>query len=516
MSMTLRSTLVLATAAGILAGLPAVAGPGDDEEREIEFSADMAMPAVRMKARFGATPGGAQDIGYFRDRVKDGEIPLPEVFTPEGLFSEHDLPLPDADCDRLLCTVTAAAPATLAVQEDVRWMGQIGFSSGLDPETFRRPPVNVVAVVDQSCSMGGQPIEMVRDSLDAMVGQLDDGDQLSIVLYGSGVFTHLEPTRDRKTMKQAIASIAIDGSTNMEAGMLHGFELARNTRKTFDGATRVMLFTDERPNVGNTHADGFMAIAERGSEDGIGMTTFGAGVQFGAELATKISSVRGGNLFFFEDRETMQETFEEDFDTFVTELAYDLELTVRPEPGLKIAGLYGIPGDAVEWEGDALKVSVKTVFLSKERGGIYVGFARDPDARAVTPATGDPLGSATMGYIAKDGPVEPATMAFSLVDPANVPLGLARGHLLVDEATTLKRATMLHHRENDQPGAYRLVHALGERLRASGDPGLKDEITLVDALDATLAKRAGFEGEARFRHEPHEISGLPVLVTGGR
>ena len=42
-----------------------------------------------------------------------------------------------------------------------------------------------------------------------------------------------------------------------------------------------------------------MAIAH--SREGVGLTTIGVGVQFGAELATKISSVRGGNLYFIRD-----------------------------------------------------------------------------------------------------------------------------------------------------------------------------------------------------------------------
>ncbi|MCB9677455.1 MAG: VWA domain-containing protein [Alphaproteobacteria bacterium] len=489
--------------------LVAVAGGPDDDEDMIEFSAPS--PSFgRMKASFGATPGGAQDIGYFRDRAKHGEIPLPEVITPEGLFSEHDLPLPDGDCDRLLCTVTAAGEARLLAQDDVRWLGQIGFASGLTPETYHRPPLNLVAVVDQSCSMSDQPIDMVKQSLDAMVGQLGDDDQLSIVLYGSGVTTHLSPTRDRAAMRRAIEGIHIDGSTNMEAGLLHAFEIARSSRRSFDGATRVMLFTDERPNVGNTHAEGFMGIAEAGSKDGIGMTTFGVGVQFGAELATKISSVRGGNLFFFPDAPTMREKFAEDFDTFVTELAYDLELEVKPAPGTRIAGIYGIPGDAVEWGKDgSLVVSVKTVFLSKDRGGIYVGFAPSGDL----PVKGRALGTATLGYTARDGAVEPATMGFTLAKGAE-PVGLTRGRLLVDEATTLKKVAMLHHRENDQVGAYQLVSALGDRFRAAGDPDLGKELELIEALEGTLAKLAGYAGESGDGvSERDEVSGLPILVT---
>ena len=476
----------------------AALGSEREEKLMIEFSAP----------RFSVTAGGAQDVRYFRDRVADGGIPLPEVFTPEGLLSEHDLPIPSAPCDRLLCVDTAAADARLLAQDEVRWLGQIGFGTHLTPATFQRPPLNLVAVVDQSCSMTG-PIELVRSGLTAMVNELHDGDQLSIVLYGSGVTTHLAPTQDRRAMQQAIASIAIDGSTNMEAGMLRGFELARETRRSFDGTTRLMLFTDERPNVGNTDAGGFMALARAGSHAGIGMTTVGVGVQFGAELASAVSSVRGGNLYFFGDEPTLLKEINEGFDTWVTELAYDLELVVTPAPGTRVAGIYGVPGDAVEFRGTDLVVHVETLFLSRDAGAIYVGFAPTGNL----PLTSDRLGSVRLSYTARDGEVTPRSTDF--VRSSEVPLGLARGRLLVDEATALKQATLLHHRQNDQAGAYQLVHALADRLRADRDPTLDPERTLVERLEQTLAAASGRGEPTQTASGRSEVSGLPMLVTGG-
>lgn len=479
-----------------------VAAAGEREEEHLELDFGAAMPKLRMKA----TVGGAQDIRYFRDRAENGELPLPEVFTPEGLFSEHDLPLPASDCDRLLCVDTAASQASLLAQEDVRWLGQIGFSSNLTAATFERPPLNLVAVVDKSCSMT-DAIEHVKTGLSTLVDtQLTEGDQLSIVLYGDTVHTHLAPTSDPAAMREAIASIAIEGSTYMEAGLTHGFALARETRRRFDGTTRVMLFTDERPNVGNTDKGGFMELARSGSHDGIGMTTVGVGVQFGAELATAVSSVRGGNLYYFADGDTMTKELRTKFPEWVTELAYDLELRVEPNSGARVAGIYGVPGDAVAFDGDALVVKVETLFLSSDAGAIYVGFA--PDGHL--PLQGAP-GRVRLTYTARDGEVAPQSRAFTLGPP---PLGLARGRLLVDEATTLKKAMHLHHHDNDQAGAYALVHALAQRFHANHDATLDPERTLIDGLEATLAKASGNGEPASTSHQTaqHEISGLPILV----
>ena len=107
----------------------------------------------------------------------------------------------------------------------------------------------------------------------------------------------------REAILQRIAEIQSAGSTALELGLRLGYNVAEETGKQFEGITRVMLFTDERPNVGNTHAQGFMTMARAASQSGIGLTTIGVGVQFDAQLATTIGSVRGGNLFFMRDEE---------------------------------------------------------------------------------------------------------------------------------------------------------------------------------------------------------------------
>src|SRR6185295_20074971 len=117
---------------------------------------------------------------------------------------------------------------------------------------------------------------------------------------------------NRSAIRARINEIASAGSTAMEEGLRLGYEVARQSSKQFAGVTRVMLFTDERPNVGNTEDFGFMTMAREASHDGIGLTTIGVGVQFDAELATTIGSVRGGNLFFMRDEDDVKQVFRDE------------------------------------------------------------------------------------------------------------------------------------------------------------------------------------------------------------
>ena len=470
-----------------------------------EFSADSPM---------GATPGGAQDIAFFRDRVAAGEVPHPNTFTAEGLFSEHDLPLmAGKKCMQTLCAVGEAMPAALLVQPEVRHVAQLGFSSGLDPKTFKRAPLHLVAVIDKSGSMSGPPLELVKESLLKVLSQMGPDDDLSIVLYGDRSHVYMQPTpvRDRAAIAGQIVGISSAGSTNMEEGLAVGFALASSHR--FKGSTRVMLFTDERPNVGNTDAKSFMGMARDASRAGVGMTTVGVGVQFGAELATAISSVRGGNLFFFPDAGRMQKVFEEEFDTMVTELAFDMKLELRPAKGLKIVGVYGIPGKALKWlDGGAIAVSVETIFLSRKKGAIFIALGSDtgPGLPETQVAPGTAVASVQLDYREHNGAAVNARVELTSVLARAASEGLVRGRLLVDQATALARGAALHHESNNQEGAYQTVHALASLYRQTVDPSLADERTLVFNLERTLAKLSGHAGEPAVASEVVDrVSGLP-------
>ncbi len=510
-------TMALVLACGTVWASP----PPDDEEQPaaatpkvfhfdgvmVEGSLASPMPA---DLEFGATPGGAQDIGHARDRIAAGEVPHANTFTPEGLFSEHDLPLTTGrPCAQTICVDGAATRADLLAQPEVRNLAQLSFASGLDPKTWRRAPVNLVAVVDKSGSMSGSPLATVRASLHTLVEQLGPRDQLSIVLYGDRAHVHLKPTSLRRAadIRGAIDSIASRGSTAMEAGLKVGFDLARRSADGFEGRTRVMLFTDERPNVGATHAGSFMRLARDASQRGTGLTTIGVGTHFGAELAARISSVRGGNLFFFPNPAKMQGVFTDELDTMLTELAFDMRLTVTPAAGQRIVGLYGIPGDLVKrTKNGGFELGIETIFLSRKRGAIYLAFAPEPGALPTEGA----LGHAGVTYETLDGRRHEDRVAFAPWTRGALPLGLARGVLLVDEVTTLKKAAALHLEQNDQEGAWRLVRALKSRIAQSGVPGMEPELETLAHLDHTLTRLSGHQGEpgeAMVARDP--ISGLP-------
>ncbi len=465
--------------------------PPEDEELE-----EIVTTGMRV------SQGGAQDIKYFRGEVEFQRIPHPNDLTAEGLMSEHDIVLPAAEaCRQLFCLTGDAARAELIVVPQARYLVGVGFATNIDEKTWRRDPVNLIAVVDKSGSMDGEPLELVRKSLAELAKQLRAGDQMTIVLYGDRAHVHLATTpADRNGVNRILASIwsiESEGSTSMEAGLRLGYSIADTTAPAFKGRTRLLLFTDERPNTDATDAESFMGMAIAHSREGVGLTTIGVGVQFGAELATKIGSVRGGNLYFIRDEPDVKQLFTGQLDYMVSELAHDLTLTITPRAGLKIAGVYGIPGELLGWQNDReIKVTIPTVFLDNHGGGIFFTLAPEAADSFLPEKSGSgALADVAVSYL-PIGAARPDSHAISIAARDTVSDGMKLGALLIDEFTVLHEATSAHYLRNDQETAFQLVDGFKQRLDASPIGGLDDEKKLIDSMHERISFLSGHGSEA--------------------
>jgi Ca-activated chloride channel family protein len=476
--------------------LPVMAAlqPPNDEERQ-------ALEEIIVTASMRVSAGGAQDLKFARHEIGGGRIPHPDAITAEGLLGEHDLALPAVDeCRQLLCLIGESTVADLPTLPHARYLVELGFASNISEATWERDPLNLVAVIDKSGSMSGEPLALVKRSLSGLLENLREGDQLSIVLYGDRSHVHLQPTRASIStlprMQRAVAVIESAGSTNMEEGLEVGYELARQTQKEFDGITRVALFTDERPNVGDTDAGSFIAMARDASEEGIGLTTIGVGVQFDSGLATALSSTRGGNLFYLDGPAAADALFTDELDYMVSELAHDLIVTLRPSEGFKIAGVYGVPGEVLGWhDATSVTITVPTLFLSRQGGGLFVSLASaDPlvDLPQRPLAAGAPLLAVSHSYLPVGGAAGESGSLTVGAPAAAASDALTLGHALIDEYLSLRAATAAHHIANDQDEAYAIVRGLYRRLEAVDSRALRRGLTAERETVAALLDKLAF------------------------
>eukprot|EP00479_Gromia_sphaerica_P012539 TRINITY_DN665_c0_g1_i4.p1 TRINITY_DN665_c0_g1~~TRINITY_DN665_c0_g1_i4.p1 ORF type:complete len:249 (-),score=40.65 TRINITY_DN665_c0_g1_i4:321-1067(-) len=122
-------------------------------------------------------------------------------------------------------------------------------------EVQSRAPVSLVCVIDQSSSMSGDRLRLVKNSLKFIIQNLSKQDSLSIVVYDTQCntamgFTVMDSKGKAKANKIA-DNIRARGRTNLVGGLIRAIE--EFEKEASSGEVRsIMLFTDGQANVGYT------------------------------------------------------------------------------------------------------------------------------------------------------------------------------------------------------------------------------------------------------------------------
>ena len=498
--------------ASVLAFTP-VAAPLSAQDQADEDEYDAASTVIVTGARI--RQGGAQDIKHFRSVSLNGEaadLPYASSFTLEGLLGEHDLTLPAlAACEKLFCINAQSMAANLPSEPASSVFVGLGFESGVDAEAYKQTPISLIAVVDRSGSMSGKPLQRVKEGLHAALGQMRDNDRIGIVIYGSDTRVHM-PVMDvagnREQILAAIDNITINGATYMEAGLKLGYQTAFEELERSNGKTRLMLFSDENANVGNTSPEGFMGQASRGAEAGIGLTSIGVGRIFDGRLAKKISSVKGGNLFFVDREGDAGKLFEREFFNMISEVARDIEISIDPAPGYSVASVYGVPDDILTRREDGtVTATIGSAFLSSNGGGIFASLTGA--GSAISPA------SISISYTdALNGERGSDNVQLGSID-ASPPANLRRAQLLVDQYSSVRSALAAYHADKDPWAAQAQLTELETRIASSGLEGMDDELKLVSGLRETATRQVAIFNDPAQRKMREIIGAWKVLAHRG-
>ncbi len=352
----------------------------------------------RSTENLGFAVGGAKDISSFRDNIKKGYLPLPSDISVEGLYYDYYFDTGKTEaCKKLFCPSYSTALTMDKFSGIYSEYITVGLNSGIKESDFKRPPLNLMIVLDISGSMSSSfsqyyydssgtrkdvenytnrtKLEIAKDAIIEMTKKLNDGDSLGIVLFDDDTYIaksmkSLKGT-NMEALRNDIRNINPKGGTNMEKGLRKGQELLKEyiESNTYDGdyENRVIFLTDAMPNQGSLSETTLKSIIEEMSQRKIYSTFVGIGVDFNSNLIQEITDVRGANYFSVNSESEFKKTIYEDFDLIVTPIVFDLKLEFEPNK-FDIAEIYGVPGIATY---NPLKgfINIKTLFPSRAQNG---------------------------------------------------------------------------------------------------------------------------------------------------
>ncbi len=197
-----------------------------------------------------------------------------------------------------------------------RYMARVAFKA---PEVVVDRPLNVTLVLDASGSMNeGNRVAIAREAAEAIRRSLDADDRISVVHFTTDVlhrFTVENASPDDRHVIDSIAALAPHNSTNVQAGLDLGVELADEMRRERPEALNyVILMSDGVANVDAT--DPFAILESTSTPDDanpLRLITVGVGIQnYNDHLLEQLAQHGNGWYRYLFDEEQARATFRRD------------------------------------------------------------------------------------------------------------------------------------------------------------------------------------------------------------
>ena len=234
--------------------------------------------------------------------VADGNTPDPASVRVEEWVNAFDQGYPAPE-DATFGVHIDGAPSPFLAERDV--LLRVGIQAR-DSSERTRPAAALTFVIDTSGSMAREDrLELVKDSLRQLVRGLGRGDSIAVVTFGDDARVVLPPTQatDDDRILAAIDELQPGGSTNLEAGLTLGYQLARETLLGGDGIDRVILASDGVANVGLTDADGILRRIRDDAAAGIELVSVGVGMgNYNDTLLEQLADQGDGFYAYVNDR----------------------------------------------------------------------------------------------------------------------------------------------------------------------------------------------------------------------
>ncbi len=255
----------------------------------------------------------------------------------------------------------ASAPDWPAPQADNAQAAAVDVACGVGPRLTTgqlyatvsvrgRPPaatlgkLNVSLVLDRSGSMHGEPFRNMLLAAETFVGQLRDGDRLSVVAFSDGVYLAVPPVvidaNSRNLSVVAIRSLSDGGGTYFSGGLLAGLAQVFGAFNPWQ-INQVILFSDGQPNIGITSSSELSRISARAADSGVAVTTIGFGMAHDELLMQGIADASGGNYYYVDSPADMPRIFQQEAGAILRSAARTTDIALTLPPGIQLEEVIG-------------------------------------------------------------------------------------------------------------------------------------------------------------------------------
>ena len=200
------------------------------------------------------------------------------------------------------------------------------------------PPLNLSLVLDNSTSMKGTNIEMVKAASIHLIRSLRAQDILSVVVFNDRAETvipaslHFEHNR----MEREIRTLLPSGGTEIFQGLRAGVNEVRKNISP-ERVNHIILLTD-----GQTYGDEkeILVLAEEAADLGIGISGLGIGDDWNDDFLDEVAAKTGSSSRYISEPQEIQVFLEEKFKQLAKVFAENTELIIETHPDVELSYIF--------------------------------------------------------------------------------------------------------------------------------------------------------------------------------
>ena len=276
-------------------------------------------------------------------------------------------------------------------------------------EVQRMEPIDLICVIDESGSMGGELMELMKHTLSCLVDQLGDTDRLCIIGF-SDIAERKCPLiccteKGKAMLKACITTLDAIDNTNITAGLQVALEVL-SQRRVRNSSAAILLFTDGKDNISANTAEACISALEQQHVQKLSVHCFGYGIDLDTQLLEQIAGHGGGVFTHVNSLEDIPKAFAYSFGGLTSVIARNIHVEVVAKPGkvpCAIEKMYSKDGLS--------SFNLSDISAGQRKDLIF--FIKPPvmELRAPTQLT---VAEAIISYVANDGTESTKEVALSM------------------------------------------------------------------------------------------------------
>jgi Ca-activated chloride channel family protein len=359
----------------------------------------------------------------------------------------------------------AAAPST---------QRQLAISvSAMAREIDSSVPLNLCLILDHSGSMGGRPLETVKQAAGQLLDRLKPGDRFCAVAFDhkAKVLVPNQIVEDPASIKRQIEQLRPAGGTAIDEGIKLGIEqLGKGKKETISQA---FLLTDGE----NEHGDDSrcLKLAKLAAEYNMTLNSLGFGDNWNQDILEKIADAGGGALAHIQRPEDAVDEFGRLFTRVQGVGLTNAYLLFSLMPKVRLAELKPIAQVApdtielpVQQQGDRFMVRLGDLMKDVERvvlANIYIG--QLPEGTQAIGQLQIRYDDPSVGQSLLSDPVAVSANVLKVYQPALNPMVQQHILALAKYRQTQLAETRLH--QGDRAGAATMLQTAAKTALQMGD-----------------------------------------------